>query len=148
MLGNESCRILTSRARSEKENRDLLQQRAVFGLFFGVLGGITTAAATLSSVSRVRSLTRDGVRPAERMVILSIRMMLPNWLISIISVVSATSLMAETLSISGMVFMEMAPLPPLGWTTVDVESVLSEAILADSEDKAEGEPELLAGGVM
>src|ERR1017187_4786915 len=75
-------------------------------------GGITTAAATLSSVSRLRSLTPEVLRPALRMVLVSMRMILPKWEMSIISVVSSTRLMAETLPILGVVFMEMTPLPP------------------------------------
>ena len=35
---------------------------------FGVFGGMTTAAATLSSASRLRSLTAEVLRPAARMV--------------------------------------------------------------------------------
>jgi hypothetical protein len=53
------------------------------------------------------ALTLEVLRPAERMV--SMRMILPNWLMSIISVVSSTRLMAETLPILGVVFMEMTP---------------------------------------
>jgi hypothetical protein len=70
----------------------LLQQRAVFGLDFGVFWGDDYGGGTLSSVSRLRSLTPEVLRPAERMVLVSTRMILPNWEMSIISVVSPTRL--------------------------------------------------------
>jgi len=45
----------------------------------------------------VEELDAGVERPAERTVLVSMRMILPNWLMSIISVVSSTRLMAVTL---------------------------------------------------
>jgi hypothetical protein len=59
---------------------------------------MTTAAATLSSDSRSRSFTPDVLRPAERTDLVSMRMILPTWLITISSLVSSTRLMLETLA--------------------------------------------------
>ncbi len=44
----------------------------------GSSGGMTTAAATLSPASRLSSLTPDVLRPADRIVLVSMRMILPN----------------------------------------------------------------------
>src|SRR5215475_15466799 len=54
-------------------------------------GGMTTAAATLSSDSRLSNLTPCVERPASRMLLVSMRMILPYWLITISSEVSSTS---------------------------------------------------------
>jgi hypothetical protein len=81
----------------------------------GSSGGITVALATLSSVSRFRRRTPLVLRPALRTDFVSMRMILPNWLMTIISVVSSTRLMAVTLPILEPVFMLMTPLPPRVW---------------------------------
>src|SRR5262249_2774746 len=70
-------------------------------------GGMTTAAATWSSESRSRSLTPEVERPAERTDLVSMRMILPNWLMTMSSLVSSTRLMAVTLPILGVAFMLM-----------------------------------------
>jgi hypothetical protein len=72
---------------------------------FGVFGGITVALPTLSS--RLRRRTPEVLRPAERTDLVSMRMILPNWLMTIISVVSSTRSMLVTLPILKEVFMLM-----------------------------------------
>ena len=54
-------------------------------------------SAALSSASRLRRRTPEVERPAARTLLVSMRMILPNWLMTIISVVSSTSWMLATL---------------------------------------------------
>jgi hypothetical protein len=72
------------------------------------------AADSLPSASKLRSLTSEVLRSTERTVFVPMRTMFPNWLMSIISVVSSTKWMAEALPISLVVFMKMTPLPTTG----------------------------------
>ena len=106
-------------------------------------GGITVALATLSSVSRSRSLTPEVERPAERTLLVSMRMILPNWLMTIISVVSSTKLMAVTGPILGVVLHVDDALAAAGLEAVGVDvGALAVAVFGDREDEAGGEAQL------
>lgn len=95
-----------------------LVRRMVWGL-----RGMVMAAATLSSWSRSRSFTPWVLRPAARTCMVSMRMILPNWEMAIISVVSSTRLMLVTLTALALVFMLMTPVPPRDWRRLRSTSV-------------------------
>jgi hypothetical protein len=82
---------------------------------FGVFGGDYCGAGYLVVGVWLRRRTPEVLRPAQRTDLVSMRMILPNWLMTIISVVSSTRLMLVTLPIFGVVFMLMRPLPPPFW---------------------------------
>ena len=83
-------------------------------------------------------------RPAARMVLVSMRMILPNWLMTIISVVSSTSWMAgDFADLGGGLHVDDA-LAAAGLQAVGVDvGALAVAVLGDGEDEAGGEAELL-----
>src|SRR5579864_5975654 len=72
----------------------------------------TTADATRSPSSRCSRRTPCVERPASRIVLVSMRMILPNWLISMASDDSSTSMIPTTFPFFAVVFTLMTPLPP------------------------------------
>jgi hypothetical protein len=86
---------------SNNELRKIIEVAFRFLVRFDSSGGMTTAAATLSSESRSRSFTPDVLRPAERTDLVSMRMILPNWLMTMSSLASSTRLLPGTLPTLG-----------------------------------------------
>ena len=75
-------------------------------------GARTTAAATRSPGSRCSKRTPCAARPDSRIVVESMRMILPYWLISMTSDFSVTCAMPTTLPLRSVVFTLMTPEPP------------------------------------
>ena len=76
-------------------------------------------------------------RPAARMVLVSMRMILPNWLMTMSSVVSSTSWMAGDLADFGRGAHVDDALAAAGLEAVGVHvGALAEAVFADREDEA------------
>src|SRR5208337_5032748 len=74
-------------------------------------GGMTDVAATRSPSSICRRRTPCDERPHSRMVLAPMRMILPNWLMTISSDSSFTSMMETTLPLRAVVFTLMTPWP-------------------------------------
>src|SRR6202050_2624537 len=79
---------------------------------FNSSGGMITAAATLSSGSRLSRRTPCVARPAARMVLVSMRMILPHWLMTISSLVSFTSKMEVVFPTLGVALRLVTPCAP------------------------------------
>ena len=90
----------------------LLQQRASVAVAVLFLGGMTTAAATLSPPSSCSRRTPWVARPASRMWSVPMRMILPYCEISMASDSSLTSRIATTLPLRSVVFTLITPLAP------------------------------------
>ena len=89
----------------------LLQKRAVFGSDFGVFWGTTTTTATLSRLTRLRSLMSKGAAAGGADGLGVDADAFPNSEMSIISAVPSTRWMAGS-PIFGVPLMEGTPLPP------------------------------------